>query len=246
VDVQDSRREPTRFARQLFDGLPARYDLLADVLSFGQNARWRRTMVDALVAAEPRTVLDVATGPAGVALQIEDRTGAWVAGLDVTEAMLRRGVANVERRGRSARIRFVLGRGEELPFPDASFDAVSFTYLLRYVSDPQATIAEMARVTRPGGTVANLEFHVPAGPLWHPLWRLYTRLVLPMAGLVTGGPEWFRVGRFLGPSISAHYRDYPLAWHLKAWREAGIDSVNARLMSVGGGVVMWGTRAAAP
>ncbi|HSL58866.1 MAG TPA: class I SAM-dependent methyltransferase [Acidimicrobiales bacterium] len=245
MDVEASRREPTRFARQLFHGLPDRYDTLAEVLSFGQNGRWRRALVDAIAGSRPASVLDVATGPAGVALEIEDRTGADVTGLDVTEAMLRRGVANVDRAGRSHRIRFVLGHGERLPFPDASFDAVSFTYLLRYVGDPGSTVAELARVTKPGGVLANLEFHVPTGA-WHPLWLLYTRLVLPAAGFVTGGREWFDVGRFLGPSISEHYRRYPMSWHREAWAAAGIEDVQVRLMSVGGGLVMWGTRAAGP
>jgi demethylmenaquinone methyltransferase/2-methoxy-6-polyprenyl-1,4-benzoquinol methylase len=72
---------------------------------------------------------------------------------------------------------------------------------------------------------------------------LYTRLVLPAAGYATGGREWFEVGRFLGPSISAHWQHYPLSWQAEAWGRAGIVDVGWRLMSVGGGVVMWGTKA---
>src|SRR5438309_1972677 len=83
------------------------------------------------------------------------------------------------------------------------FDGLPFSYLLRYVADPAATIAELARIVRPGGVAASLEFHVPRG-VWRPLWVLYTRVILPAAGFVTGGREWFEVGRFLGPSIDAH------------------------------------------
>ncbi|HEY2301179.1 MAG TPA: class I SAM-dependent methyltransferase [Acidimicrobiales bacterium] len=240
LQVIESRQQPNRFARQLFADLPDRYDRLAELLSMGQNGRWRRAMVDAIVAADPTSVLDVATGPAGVALQIADRTTAEVTGLDLTEQMLRRGLANVKRRGAQNRIRLLVGRGEQLPFSDETFDALAFTYLLRYVADPAATIAEMVRVVKPGGTIANLEFHVPTGPLWHPLWLLYTRMVLPVGGWVTGGREWFDVGRFLGPSISEHYRRYPTAWHVEAWRHAGVEDVEVRLMSLGGGIVMWG------
>ncbi len=111
------------------------------------------------------------------------------------------------------------------------------------MTDPQATLQELARVVKPGGAVASLEFHVPPGRVWRPAWWLYTRLMLPAAGWLTGGREWFEVGRFLGPSISAHYRRYPLAWHLEAWRTAGFADVGVRLMSLGGGLVMWGTRA---
>jgi demethylmenaquinone methyltransferase / 2-methoxy-6-polyprenyl-1,4-benzoquinol methylase len=229
-------------AQGLFTGLPGRYDRLAEWLSFGQNGRWRRALVDAVAAGSPTNVLDVATGTAGVALALRARTGATVVGVDLTEAMVRRGRENV-RRARASGIAFALGRGEALPFPDASFDALSFTYLLRYVDDPAAALAELCRVVRPGGVVANLEFHVPPNPFWRTMWWLYTRLVLPAAGLLTGGTQWWRVGRFLGPSISRHYRRYPLQWHRRAWEEAGIVDVQARLMSLGGGLVMWGRRA---
>jgi len=231
---------PNRFAQRLFSGLPGRYNRLAEVLSFGQNGRWRRAMVDHIVPASPELILDVATGPAGVALQMAGRTGARVVGVDVTEAMLRQGRENVARAG--ARITFALGRGEQLPFADATFDAVSFTYLLRYVDDPAATIRELARVVKPGGVLTNLEFHVPENGFWRFWWWGYTRLVLPVAGWLTGGREWFDVGRFLGPNISAHYRRYPVPWTVEAWRAAGLVDVGVRTMSLGGGLVMWGTR----
>ena len=228
-------------ARRLFAGLPDRYDRLAEWLSFGQNGRWRRTLVEAVAEARPGTVLDVATGTAGVAMALRERTAATVVGVDLTEAMVRRGRDNVRRAGMS-RIVFTIGRGEKLPFPDASFDALSFTYLLRYVDDPEAALHELARVVRPGGVVANLEFLLPRTRFWRAWWWLYTRAVLPVAGLLTGGPEWYRVGRFLGPSISGHYRRYPLDWTVDAWKAAGIGDVTVRRMSLGGGLVMWGRR----
>lgn len=230
-----------RLARKLFAGLPSRYDTLAEVLSFGQNRRWRRALVDAVAAGRPGTVLDVATGTAGVALALRARTGATVVGLDLTEAMLRQGAAAVARAGASGVV-LALGRAEQLPFPDDSFDAVSFTYLLRYVEDPAATLAELSRVLRPGGTLANLEFLAPARRFWRSWWWLYTRAVLPLAGLALGGREWMRVGRFLGPSISGHYRRYPLEWTVSAWEAAGVADVTVRPMSLGGGLVMWGRR----
>jgi demethylmenaquinone methyltransferase/2-methoxy-6-polyprenyl-1,4-benzoquinol methylase len=226
----------------LFDGLPERYDILADVLSFGQNARWRRAMVDHVVAAAPSRILDVATGPAGVARQLARRTGADVVGIDLTEEMLRQGVANVDRDAAARRVQLLVGRGEQLPFPDDTFDALTFTYLLRYVADPAATLVELARVVRPGGTIASLEFAVPVQPVWHASWWLYTRALLPVTGALTGGREWFEVGRFLGPNISRHYRAYPVAWTVRAWNAAGITAVGARRMSLGGGLVMWGRK----
>jgi len=240
--VRRSREDPNGFARDLFDGLPARYDALEELLSFGQNHRWRSAVVSAVAEARPSTVLDVATGTAGVALMLARRTGARVTGVDLTEEMLHRGAARVAR-AREPRPRLAVARAEELPFRDATFDALTFTYLLRYVSDPGATLRELARVVRPGGTVASLEFAVPPPPLWLPAWRLYTRAVLPAAGLVTGGREWARVGRFLGPSIEAHYRRHPVEAHVAMWREAGLEDVKTRAMSLGGGLVMRGRRA---
>ena len=243
MEIVESRQQPNRFAQRLFRGLPERYDRLAELLSMGQNGRWRAAMVAAVAAAPAHLVLDVATGTAGVALQLAERTRARVIGVDLTAEMLRVGRARVRAAGADGRIDLAVARAEDLPFPDRRFDALCFTYLLRYVSDPAAVVSELARVVRPGGVVANLEFAVPPNPLWHGLWVLYTRLVLPAAGFVTGGREWFDVGRFLGPSISQHYRQYPLDWHVRAWEQAGIEQVEVRRMSLGGGIVMWGRKA---
>ena len=236
-----SRQDPTRFAQQLFDGLPQRYDLLAEALSFGQNRRWRRTMVDSVVEGDPATVLDVATGTAGVALQLARRTGHTSPG----STSPRRCCAVAGPRSCTTvwtnRIALVGGQAERLPFPDATFDALTFTYLLRYVADPAATIAELVRVVRPGGTIASLEFYVPPRRLWRGAWWLYTRVGLPVLGGLAGR-EWYRVGRFLGPSISAHYDRYPLSTTVDAWLRAGVADVGVRVMSVGGGLVMWGRR----
>jgi demethylmenaquinone methyltransferase / 2-methoxy-6-polyprenyl-1,4-benzoquinol methylase len=242
ADPAPASVERNHFAQHLFAPLPQRYDRLAEILSFGQNSRWRRAMIGRVDPAAGQTVLDVASGTAGVALQMAAR-GATVVGVDLTEQMLRQGQHNVAGSAAGDRIRLVAGRAEQLPFGDASFDALTFTYLLRYVLDPEATLRELARVVKPGGRVASLEFLVPPSRFWRPWWWLYTRLLLPAGGLLTGGREWFAVGRFLGPSISGHYRRYPIPWTVEAWRKAGFTDVGFRVMSLGGGLVMWGTRA---
>jgi demethylmenaquinone methyltransferase / 2-methoxy-6-polyprenyl-1,4-benzoquinol methylase len=236
--------DPNRFAQELFDGLPDQYDRLAEVLSFGQNGRWRRAMVGAVVdgAAGAPLVLDVAAGTAGVSIELARRTSGRVVGIDLTEAMLRRGRDNVSAAGLAGRISLTAGRAEQLPFPDATFDALTFTYLLRYVADPAATLRELVRVLRPGAPMANLEFLVPSNPFWHSCWWLYTRVGLPAAGRLAGR-DWFEVGRFLGPSISNHYRDHPVSETVAQWRAAGMSDVTVREMSLGGGLVMWGRKA---
>jgi demethylmenaquinone methyltransferase/2-methoxy-6-polyprenyl-1,4-benzoquinol methylase len=185
-------------------------------------------------------VLDVATGTAAVAIELARRTGCSVVGVDQSAEMLASGRERVARAGLEERIRLVEGRAEELRFEDASFDAVTFTYLLRYVDDPAATLRELARVVRPGGTMAALEFGLPGG-LARPAWELYVRVGLPVAGRALS-PDWGDVGRFLGGSIRDFYGRLPLRRQLELWREAGIEDVRARRMSLGGGVVVWGRR----
>jgi len=216
---------------------------MGTILSFGQDPRWRRFMVSRLEVGDRARVLDVATGTGLVAEEIVRQTGASVIGLDQSEPMLREGVARSVQGGVSGPIRFVLGQAERLPFPDSAFDALTFTYLLRYVDDPATTLAELARVVRSGGTMASVEFHVPTNASWHALWWLYTRVGLPAVGRVASR-AWFEAGRFLGPSISAFYRRHPLDDQLEMWRSAGVPEVRAHVMSLGGGVVIWGTKMA--
>ena len=227
-------------ALRLFEELPARYDELGAALSFFQDPRWRRAMV-ASVAARPRErVLDVATGTGLVARALVERYGCRVVGLDQSAPMLSRARAKLGADPALAeRVELVEGEAEALPFADAEFDHLTFTYLLRYVDDPAATLRELARVVRPGGRVACLEFCVPGG-IWLWPWRFYTRVGLPALGRLASR-QWFDVGRFLGPSIEDFYRHHPLPSQLQLWEEAGIGAVAARRMSLGGGVVIWGT-----
>jgi demethylmenaquinone methyltransferase / 2-methoxy-6-polyprenyl-1,4-benzoquinol methylase len=243
-----TERAPTEintFARSLFHDLPSRYDTLAYLLSFGQDRRWRAAVVKRIASANPKRVLDVACGPAGVTLAIAHACDAEIVGIDLTEDMLRQGLANVRTAGKSERIKLAIARAEELPFADGTFDAISFSYLMRYVDDPAATINELARCLAPNGTIASLEFNVPRWAPAQAVWWLYTRLVLPVAGAVSGGRAWYRVGRFLGPSITYHYLRHPVGAHIAAWRAAGLENVRAEPMSFGGGLVMSATRACA-
>jgi len=243
VGAQSAAPSPENaFATDLFESLPKRYDLLAELLSFGQNARWRHELVEHVADARPGRILDVATGTAGVAIELARRTGAEVVGVDISEPMLERGRERVTAAGMGGSIQLETARAESLPFGDGSFDAVSFTYVLRYVSDPAVTIRELARVLRPGGVMASLDFFVPPSRLWRVAWRAYTRALLPPLGLVTGGPAWGRVGSFLGPNIEAHYTRWPLPRIIAAWEEAGMAGVHWRVMSLGGGLVVWGRK----
>jgi demethylmenaquinone methyltransferase/2-methoxy-6-polyprenyl-1,4-benzoquinol methylase len=225
-------------AVELFAPLGPTYDRYARLLSFGQDPRWRRFLVSRLEVGAGDTVLDVATGTAAVAIELARRSGCRVVGLDQSPAMLETGHRRVAAAGLSDRIELIEGTAERLPFDDDSFDGLTFTYLLRYVDDPAATMRELARVLKPGAGIAMLEFGVPRG-LARPAWELYVRAGLPLLGAVVS-PGWRRVGSFLGPSIRELHQRYDL---VDLRREAGIDDVRQRRLSLGGGVVLWGRRA---
>ena len=220
-------------ARTLFAPLGPTYDRVGAALSFGQDPLWRRFLVSRL-PADGGHVLDVATGTGLVAAQLVAR-GFRVTGLDQSPEMLA-----LARRRFGGRVELVEGSADELPFADASFDHLTFTYLLRYVDDPAATMRELARVVRGGGTIAMLEFGVPHG-VWRPLWDAWVGVGLPLAGRLIS-PGWHEVGRFLGPSIRRFDREHPLAELAGLWRAAGIGDIRARRPSLGGGLVLWGRR----
>jgi demethylmenaquinone methyltransferase/2-methoxy-6-polyprenyl-1,4-benzoquinol methylase len=225
----------TRRALELFAPLGPTYERYARVLSLGQDPRWRRFLVSRVEAGPRDRVLDVATGTGAVAQELLRQKGCTVVGVDQSSEMLA-----VAREHLPEAVELVEASAESLPFEGASFDGLTFTYLLRYVDDPGATLRELGRVVRPGGTVASLEFAVPGG-IWRPLWRVYVGAVLPAAGRIVA-PGWHEVGRFLGGSIREFWRRYPLERQLDLWRQAGIENAQYRRLSLGGGIVIWGRR----
>ena len=228
-----------REALELFSGLPRRYDALSAALSFWQDPRWRRALVDEISPKPGQRVLDVATGTGMVTAELLRRCcECTVVGIDQSAEML--GAARA-RFANDPRVELVEGEAEALPFPDESFDALTVTYLLRYVEDPRATLRELARVVAPGGRIASLEFGEPGREPWHALWSAYTRFGLPAFGRLISS-EWAEVGRFLSRSIPDFYARHPLAELTADWEAAGIVDVRMRVMSFGAGVVTWGRK----
>jgi demethylmenaquinone methyltransferase/2-methoxy-6-polyprenyl-1,4-benzoquinol methylase len=232
--------ERTRQARRLFAGIAPEYDRMGSVLSFGQDPRWRRFLVSKVNAIPGSWVLDVATGTGLVARELASKN-VRVVGLDQSPAMVARGVEAVHRRGLDERVRFTLGQAQALPFADGSLDAVTFTYLLRYVDDPAATVAELVRVLRPGGVMASLEFHMPPEPWARAGWFAYTRSAMPLVGWTVSN-EWYRTGRFLARSITEFVERYPLPVQVRWWQEAGMRRVRTTLLSSGAAVVTWAVK----
>ncbi len=238
--MQSLASEPKRHALELFSGLPQHYDRMGAIMSFGQDPRWRRALVARIDPRPDQRVLDVAAGTGLVTAELVRRGAGKVVALDQSEQMLAGARARAARSpALAARVEFVHGEAERLPFADGEFDAVTFTYLLRYVDDRSATMRELARVVRPAGRIGMLEFGVPHNAALRAAWRAYTRVGLPALGRMVS-PAWYQVGRFLGPSIEqlqAQQPDLPALW-----RAAGISEVRERRMSFGAGLLMWGVR----
>ncbi|MGZ8661397.1 MAG: class I SAM-dependent methyltransferase [Actinomycetota bacterium] len=230
-------------APAIFLGIAPQYSWVGAVMSLGQDGRWRREMVSRIGSAPGPRILDVAAGTGLVSRALAgSRPDARITALDPSEAMLAVGSTQNAITGLDARIHPVLGRAESLPFPDATFDAVTFTYLLRYVDDPPATVRELVRVLRSGGTLASLEFHVPDDPVLRLGWRWYTRFALPAMGAAVS-PAWRETGAFLGASIERFVERAPLPEQARWWQEAGLRDVRSRVMSLGAGVVWSGVKA---
>jgi demethylmenaquinone methyltransferase/2-methoxy-6-polyprenyl-1,4-benzoquinol methylase len=210
------------------------------LLSFGQDPRWRRGLVRAIDPQPGERLLDVATGTGMVAAALVRRSGCEVVALDQSEAMLAAARARMAADPQLAtRINFVAGEAERLPFADAEFDGATFTYLLRYVDDRAATMRELVRVVKPGGRIGMVEFGVPMAPPLRALWRVHTRVGLPLLGRLVS-PAWLDVGRFLGPSIEELHELEPDLVEL--WEAAGIREVRLHRPSFGAGIVMCGVR----
>jgi demethylmenaquinone methyltransferase / 2-methoxy-6-polyprenyl-1,4-benzoquinol methylase len=232
-----------RQALELFRGLPHHYDFLSAALSFWQDPRWRRALVSAAGPRPGERVLDVATGTGMVAAELLARCNCTVVGIDQSAEMLAAARARFAGPG-GASVELIEGQAEALPFADESFDVLTFTYLLRYVEDPAVTVRELARVVRPGGRVASLEFGLPPLALARAAWRLYTAAGLPVLGRLASR-DWQEVGNFLGPSIRGFYARHPLEQIVGYWQEAGLEEVRVRRMSFGAGVVMSASKRAA-
>ena len=230
-----------RHARWLFDGAADQYDTVAQIFSFFQYGRWRRFLISRLNVGPEDWVMDPCTGTAGVAVHVVRTYQSHVVAQDLSPHMLDLARHKVARAGLQKNIGFLMGRAENLAFADGCFDAACVTYLLRYVDDPKATLAEILRVIKPGGRLVALDFQVPENAAVRALWYLYTRAVLPLATRLVS-PGWREVGGFLGPNISRFCRSYPVGALQQIWTELGIEDVQVKRLSLGGAVVMWGTK----
>jgi len=180
----------SRAVRDMFASIAGRYDRANAVLSLGVHGRWRRKAADLLDPRPGERVLDLCSGTGDLALVLAGRVGesGRVVGADFCASMLALAREKTAARGLPApHVDWVLADALALPFRSASFDAATIAFGIRNVDDPSASLRELGRVVRPGGRIVVLEFGVPRGPLFGPVYRWYARAVIPRLGaLVTG------------------------------------------------------------
>jgi demethylmenaquinone methyltransferase/2-methoxy-6-polyprenyl-1,4-benzoquinol methylase len=216
---------------RMFSAIAPRYDFLNRLLSAGRDRAWRREAVAATALPQGGRLLDVCTGTADMALEAARQLpDARIIGVDFSRPMVALGATKVERARLTGRIQLQVAPAEALPFPDASFDAVTVAFGLRNVPDHQRGLREMCRVLKAGGRAVVLEFTIPPGRLFRGVYLWYFRCVLPWIGRrVSGHPSAYS---YLPASVA----DFPSPEGLVAWmREAGLSEVSYRLLT--GGIV---------
>jgi demethylmenaquinone methyltransferase / 2-methoxy-6-polyprenyl-1,4-benzoquinol methylase len=206
----------------MFDAVAGRYDVLNDVLSLGQDRRWRSAVARIVAARRDDLVLDVAAGT-GTSARAFTASGARCVACDFSQGMLRAGASKPSRL-----VRFVAGDALALPFAGAVFDLVTISFGLRNVADPDAALAEMLRVTKPGGRLVICEFsHLPARAVDLAYQRYLTAALPAVARRLSANAGAYA---YLAESI----RDWPAQEELAARiRAAGWSAVRWRNLTFG-------------
>ncbi|MDH3623102.1 MAG: bifunctional demethylmenaquinone methyltransferase/2-methoxy-6-polyprenyl-1,4-benzoquinol methylase UbiE [Myxococcales bacterium] len=212
----------------MFDQIAGRYDLLNRLMSMGIDQSWRRKTVTAMELPPNARVLDLATGTGDLALMIARRhPDARVVGSDPSKRMLEVGIEKVKRIGLTGRVELQEGDAQALPFDDDSFDGCCIAFGIRNVPDRDAALAEMARVTKPGGRVAILELSEPHVGLLSPVARFHVRQVVPLlGGMLSGSREY----RYLQKSIAAFP---PADEFAEQMRVAGLNVLDIKSFTFG-------------
>lgn len=205
----------------MFDAVAPTYDLTNGLLSFGQDRRWRKVVANAVDPKRGHRILDLAAGT-GTSSMAFLRDGVEVIASDFSEGML------AEGRKRHPELEFVFADATNLPFKDAEFDAVSISFGLRNVVDVPKALAEMYRVTKPGGRIVICEFSHVTAPVLKTAYRTYLKTVLPaFSGLASKTPEAYD---YLAESILAWPDQQALAKLISA---AGFEKVEFRNLNLG-------------
>ncbi len=214
--------------RAMFTRIAGRYDLMNTLMTGGRHHAWRRAVARAAVAAPPGAILDLATGTADLALEVHALDAArTVIAADFSEGMLRQARSKLAARG-ATRTPLLAADALLLPFPDAAFACVTSAFLLRNLEDLGHGLAEMRRVTRPGGRVVALDIVRPATPVWHQVFATYFHRVVPAVGALVAGDR--AAYTYLPDSVAAFVTPVELAGLMT---RAGLRDVTHRRFGLG-------------
>ena len=226
--AQSSAGPPAGGSGKMFDQIAARYDLMNRLISFGQDQIWRRKTAAALKLRPGCRVLDLATGTADLAILIAQlEANATLVGLDPSVEMLKVGHEKVAALNLDTRLELIEGDAESLPFEADSFDGITMAFGIRNVPNRAKALAEMARVTRPGGRIAILELSEPKGGLLSPFTKFHVHHVVPwVGGMLSGSAEY----KYLQKSIAAFPAPESFA---QVMEQAGLNVLDIQSLTFG-------------
>ena len=199
----NDRRKKSEQVEEMFDNIAPAYDFMNRAMTLGIDRLWRRKAINMIAPKHPQRILDVATGTADLALELHRRLrpSRGITGVDLSEGMIGIGRRKVEAAGAADDIRLKVADCLALPFADGEMDCVTAAFGVRNFADLAAGYREMARVTRPGGTLCIIELSTPHGIITGPLYRLYTRWIIPTVGRLVSHDS--RAYSYLPESIAA-------------------------------------------
>lgn len=166
----------------MFNNISKNYDGLNRVITFGIDVKWRKKVVDIVKATNPKTILDIATGTADLAIMLNESKAEKITGLDISEGMLAVGKEKIKELNLNGTIDLVLGDSENLPFEDNHFDAITVSYGVRNFENLNKGLTEIRRVLKPGGIFVVLETSVPSKFPFKQGYQFHSKVILPLVG----------------------------------------------------------------
>ena len=179
---QDSEASKKEQVAQMFDTISENYDGLNKIISFGTDAKWKQKILKMVVAKKPSTILDIATGTGDLAILFAATSATEIIGLDISQGMLDIGKKKIAAQNLDSKIQMVLGDGENIPYPDNYFDAITVAYGVRNFENLEKGLTDILRTLKPGGQLVILETSVPTQFPFKQGYYVYTNFIMPTIG----------------------------------------------------------------
>ncbi|MEO9258404.1 MAG: bifunctional demethylmenaquinone methyltransferase/2-methoxy-6-polyprenyl-1,4-benzoquinol methylase UbiE [Crocinitomicaceae bacterium] len=224
----DSEKSKKQEVQEMFNNISKRYDLLNHLLSMGIDKSWRKKAVRLLKPFAPKDILDIATGTGDFAIALLKLNPNKLVGVDISEGMLAKGQEKLKRKKLENKITLQLGDSEQLPFEDASFDAITVGFGVRNFENLEKGLGDMLRVLRPSGTVAILEFSKPKKFPVKQYFAFHSKYIIPFVGKMVSKDK--AAYTYLPDSVAA----FPEGENfVNIMKKVGYSSVSAHIVSGG-------------